>query len=220
MKIVSLDNVSKTYNNNNISVQALKNINLSVEKGEFVAIVGPSGSGKSTLLHLLGALEKPTSGKIIINNKDLSTLNQKQLSEFRRKEIGFVFQKFNLIPILNSKDNIMLPLLIGNETVDEKYLNYLINFLGIANRQYHMPSELSGGQQQRVAIARALIAKPSIILADEPTGNLDQKSSEEIVNYFVNLSKEYTQTIIMITHNLEIAQKADRIIHIIDGICS
>lgn len=220
MKIVSLDNVSKTYNNNNISVQALKNINLSVEKGEFVAIVGPSGSGKSTLLHLLGALEKPTSGKIIINNKDLSTLNQKQLSEFRRKEIGFVFQKFNLIPILNSKDNIMLPLLIGNETVDEKYLNYLINFLGINNRQYHMPSELSGGQQQRVAIARALIAKPSIILADEPTGNLDQKSSEEIVNYFVNLSKEYTQTIIMITHNLEIAQKADRIIHIIDGICS
>lgn len=220
MKIVSLDNVSKTYNNNNISVQALKNINLSVEKGEFVAIVGPSGSGKSTLLHLLGALEKPTSGKIIINNKDLSTLNQKQLSEFRRKEIGFVFQKFNLIPILNSKDNIMLPLLIGNETVDEKYLNYLINFLGITNRQYHMPSELSGGQQQRVAIARALIAKPSIILADEPTGNLDQKSSEEIVNYFVNLSKEYTQTIIMITHNLEIAQKADRIIHIIDGICS
>ena len=181
MKIVSLDNVSKTYNNNNISVQALKNINLSVEKGEFVAIVGPSGSGKSTLLHLLGALEKPTSGKIIINNKDLSTLNQKQLSEFRRKEIGFVFQKFNLIPILNSKDNIMLPLLIGNETVDEKYLNYLINFLGITNRQYHMPSELSGGQQQRVAIARALIAKPSIILADEPTGNLDQKSSEEIV---------------------------------------
>lgn len=218
MNVVNIINLCKTFGvGTTIEVQALKQVNLTIEQGKFITIVGPSGSGKSTLLHLLGGLEKPTSGEIIVNNKSLFEMTDDELAEYRRREVGFVFQKYNLIPILNAKENIVLPLSLGQETVDESHFNKIIELLKIGDRLGHMPGELSGGQQQRVGIARALIAKPSIILADEPTGNLDYKSSEEICDYLKMLSREFGQTIIMITHDRNLAEKADTIYEIIDG---
>lgn len=218
MKIVELHNINKIYDNNtNIRVQALDNVNMYVEKGEFLAVIGPSGSGKSTLLHLIGGLEKQTEGSIKVNGKELDNMKEDELADYRRKEVGFVFQKYNLIPMLNAKENIELPLFIGNEETDKSYFNELIDFLQLKDRLAHMPGELSGGQQQRVAIARALITKPSIVLADEPTGNLDQKASEEVMSYFRKIGEKLGQTIIMITHNISLAKMADRVINIVDG---
>ncbi|MEG2985513.1 MAG: ABC transporter ATP-binding protein, partial [Peptostreptococcaceae bacterium] len=187
------------------------------EKGEFVAVIGPSGSGKSTLLHLLGGLERLSGGSIKVNGKDISKLKDKDLAEYRRKEVGFVFQQYNLIPVLNVEENIELPLMLGNDDIDEIYISELIDILGLKERKTHLPSQLSGGQQQRVAIGRALSTKPSIILADEPTGNLDSKTTEEVMELLKKSIKKFNQTLIVITHDINIAKKADRIINIVDG---
>ncbi|WP_315167629.1 ABC transporter ATP-binding protein [Metaclostridioides mangenotii] len=217
MVILETKNLCKVYGSKDTKVEALKNINININKGEFVSIIGPSGSGKSTMLHLLGGLERATNGTINVNGIDISTLSDKQLAEYRRTEVGFVFQQFNLIPILNVKENIELPLMIGEENIDENYIGELINTLGLDERENHLPSQLSGGQQQRVAIGRALATKPSIILADEPTGNLDSKTTEEVMNLLRMSSKKYNQTLIIITHDSNISKKADRVIHIVDG---
>lgn len=217
MVILKTKNLCKVYGNKDTKVEALKNINININKGEFVSIIGPSGSGKSTMLHLLGGLERATNGTINVNGIDINNLSDKQLAEYRRTEVGFVFQQFNLIPILNVKENIELPLMIGEENIDKNYIEELINTLGLDERKNHLPSQLSGGQQQRVAIGRALATKPSIILADEPTGNLDSKTTEEVMNLLKMSSKKFNQTLIMITHDSNIAKKADRVIHIVDG---
>jgi len=217
MVILETKNLCKVYGNKDTKVEALKNINISINNGEFVSIIGPSGSGKSTMLHLLGGLERATNGTINVNGIDISTLSDKQLAEYRRTEVGFVFQQFNLIPILNVKENIELPLMIGEEEINQKFIDELINVLGLEERKNHLPSQLSGGQQQRVAIGRALATKPSIILADEPTGNLDSKTTEEVMNLMRMSSKKYNQTLIIITHDSNIAKKADRVVHIVDG---
>ncbi|MBC8631155.1 ABC transporter ATP-binding protein [[Eubacterium] tenue] len=217
MSILETINLSKTYGSKENKVNALNDININIEKGEFVAIIGPSGSGKSTLLHLLGGLERLSGGSIKVNGKDISKLKDKELAEYRRKEVGFVFQQYNLIPVLNVEENIELPLMLGNDNIDEIYINELIELLGLKERKNHLPSQLSGGQQQRVAIGRALSTKPSIILADEPTGNLDSKTTEEVMDLLRKSIKRYNQTLIVITHDLNIAKKADRIINIVDG---
>ena len=217
MEIVKVENLSKIYGKGYTEVRALDNVSFSVNEGEFVAIVGASGSGKSTLLHLLGGVDRPTSGKVIVNGKDIYSLKDEELAKFRRREVGLVYQFYNLIPILNVKENITLPIDLDNKKVDQERLNNLIKLLGLENRINHLPNELSGGQQQRVSIGRALIAHPSIVLADEPTGNLDSKSSEEIINLLKRCNTEYKQTIIMITHNMELAKVADRIIELEDG---
>ncbi len=217
MVILETKNLCKVYGNKDTKVEALKNINISINNGEFVSIIGPSGSGKSTMLHLLGGLERATNGTINVNGIDISTLSDKQLAEYRRTEVGFVFQQFNLIPILNVKENIELPLMIGEEEINQNFIDELINVLGLEERKNHLPSQLSGGQQQRVAIGRALATKPSIILADEPTGNLDSKTTEEVMNLMRMSSKKYNQTLIIITHDSNIAKKADRVVHIVDG---
>lgn len=217
MSILETINLSKTYGSKENKVNALNDININIEKGEFVAIIGPSGSGKSTLLHLLGGLERLSGGSIKVNGKDISKLKDKELAEYRRKEVGFVFQQYNLIPVLNVEENIELPLMLGNDNIDEIYINELIELLGLKERKSHLPSQLSGGQQQRVAIGRALSTKPSIILADEPTGNLDSKTTEEVMDLLKKSIKRYNQTLIVITHDLNIAKKADRIINIVDG---
>ncbi len=217
MEIVKVENLSKVYGAGDTKVVALDKVSFSVNEGEFVAIVGASGSGKSTLLHLLGGVDKPTSGSVIINNKDIYKLNDDDLAKFRRREVGLIYQFYNLIPILNVKENITLPLDLDNRKAAPEKLNNLIKLLGLEKRVNHLPSELSGGQQQRVSIGRALIAHPSIVLADEPTGNLDSKSSDEIITLLRRCNQEYNQTIIMITHNLELAKMADRIIEIEDG---
>ncbi|MCU9808432.1 ABC transporter ATP-binding protein [Paraclostridium sp. AKS46] len=217
MTILETKNLCKVYGNKETKVEVLKNINININKGEFVAIIGPSGSGKSTMLHLLGGLERVTNGTINVNGIDINNLSDRKLAEYRRKEVGFVFQQFNLIPILNVKENIELPLMIGEESIDQKYIDELINTLGLDERKNHLPSQLSGGQQQRVAIGRALAAKPSIILADEPTGNLDSKTTEEVMDLLKMSSEKFNQTLIIITHDTNIAKKADKIIHIIDG---
>lgn len=217
MEIVKVSNLTKIYGKDNTKVIALDNVSFSVEKGEFVAIVGASGSGKSTLLHLIGGVDRPTSGKVFVNGKDVYELDDDKLSIFRRREVGLIYQFYNLIPILNVEENITLPLDLDNRKVDKIELNELINLLGLEDRRSHLPNELSGGQQQKVSIGRALITHPSVVLADEPTGNLDSKSSDEIVSLLKKMNKEYKQTIIMITHNLEIAKVADRIIKIEDG---
>ncbi|SFB09175.1 ABC transporter ATP-binding protein [Clostridium frigidicarnis] len=217
MEILKIENLCKTYGEKNNIVKALDNINLSIDRGEFIAIVGASGSGKSTLLHLLGGLDRPTSGKVYVDGKDIYSLNEEKLSIFRRRHIGFVFQFFNLIPILNAEENISLPVLIDENKVDNEYLNELINILDLKERTTHLPSELSGGQQQRVSIGRALINKPCVVLADEPTGNLDSKNSSEVMELLRLTSKKYNQTLIVITHDLNIAAKADRVITINDG---
>ena len=217
MEILRVENLTKIYGKNETRVLALDNVNFSVEKGEFVAIVGASGSGKSTLLHLIGGVDRPTHGKVYIDNKDIYQMNDDKLAIFRRRQIGLIYQFYNLIPILNIEENIALPLDLDNRKVDKNELNNLIKLLGLEKRKKHLPNQLSGGEQQRCSIGRALITKPSIILADEPTGNLDTKASDEIVELLRKSNKEYKQTIIMITHNIEIAKCADRIIKIEDG---
>ncbi len=217
MAILETIHLEKVYGKTDVKVNALTDANIVIEKGEFVAVTGPSGSGKSTLLHLLGGLERASKGTIIVNDKDISSLSDKELAEFRRKEVGFIFQQYNLISILNVRENIELPLLIGEDKIDKGYIDRLMSILGLADREKHLPSQLSGGQQQRVAIARALVTKPNIILADEPTGNLDSKTSEKVMELLKMSSKEFNQTIIMITHDGKLAQSADRIISIIDG---
>lgn len=217
MPILEILNLGKIYGKKETAVHALKDANLKINKGEFVAIIGPSGSGKSTFLHLVGGLERPSSGTIKVDGKDICCLSDKRLAKYRRQKVGFVFQQYNLIPVLNVKENIELPIKLDNKKVDEEYIEDIINLLGLSERKNHLPNQLSGGQQQRVAIARALSAKPSIILADEPTGNLDSKTTEEVMDLLKNSIKKYNQTLIIITHNENIARKADRIISIIDG---
>ena len=217
MEILKVENLTKIYGEGENKVVALDNVSFSVEKGEFVAIIGASGSGKSTLLHLIGGVDKPTSGTVYVDGKDIYKLNDDNLSIFRRREVGLIYQFYNLIPILNAEENITLPLELDNRKVDKKVLDDLLETLGMSERRKHLPNELSGGQQQRVSIGRALITKPALVLADEPTGNLDSKSSDEIVALLKKANKEYNQTIVMITHNPEIAAAADRIIEIEDG---
>ena len=217
MEILKVDNLTKIYGKDTTKVIALDHISFSVEKGEFVAIVGASGSGKSTLLHLIGGVDRPSSGKVFIDGKDIFNFNDDKLAIFRRRQVGLIYQFYNLIPILNVEENITLPLSLDNREVDKEKLNDMLKLLGLQNRRTHLPNELSGGQQQRTSIGRALITNPTIILADEPTGNLDSKSSDEIVALLKKSNKELNQTIIMITHNMEIAKVADRIIKIEDG---
>ena len=217
MEILRVENLTKIYGEKSTKVVDLDNVSFSLEKGEFVAVVGASESGKSTLLHLMGGVDRPTSGKVIINGTDIFKMNDDKLSIFRRRQIGLIYQFYNLIPILNVEENITLPLLLDNRKVNVIDLKEIITKLGLERRENHLPNELSGGQQQRVSIARALITKPSIVLADEPTGNLDSKMSEGIIELLKKSNKDYNQTIIMITHNPEIAKMADRIIEIEDG---
>ena len=217
MEILKVENLTKIYGKDSTKVVALDHVSFSVEKGEFVAIVGASGSGKSTLLHLIGGVDRPTSGKVYVNGQDIYKFDDDKLAIFRRRQVGLIYQFYNLIPILNVEENITLPLALDGRTPDKTKLNDMIKLLGLEARKNHLPNELSGGQQQRTSIGRALITNPSIILADEPTGNLDSKSSDEIVALLKKTNKELKQTIIMITHNLEIAACADRIIKIEDG---
>ncbi len=217
MEILKVENLSKVYGAKENKVVALDNVSFSVNKGEFVAIVGHSGSGKSTLLHLIGGVDRPTKGKVIIEGNDIYTLNDDNLAIFRRRQVGLIYQFYNLIPILNVEENIVLPLELDGKKVDKNELNELLDTLGLTNRRTHLPNELSGGQQQRTSIGRAIITHPAIILADEPTGNLDSKASEEIMELLKLSNKKYKQTIIMITHNLELAAQADRVITIEDG---
>ena len=217
MEILRVENLTKIYGKKETKVVALDNVSFSVKKGEFVAIVGASGSGKSTLLHLIGGVDRPTKGKVYIDGKDIFALDDDKLAIFRRRQIGLIYQFYNLIPILNVEENITLPLALDNREVDKKKLNEMLELLGLEKRRTHLPNELSGGQQQRTSIGRALITNPTLVLADEPTGNLDSKSSDEIVALLQKSNKELKQTIIMITHNMEIAKIADRIIKIEDG---
>ena len=218
MNLLEVKEISKTYGSGEAAVEALKNVSFSVEKGEFVTIVGESGSGKSTLLNMIGALDVPTSGKVIIDGKDIMAMKDNAATIFRRRNIGFIFQAFNLIPELTVEQNIVFPLLLDYQKPDQKYLDELLDVLNLENRRKHLPSQLSGGQQQRVAIGRALITRPSIILADEPTGNLDSQNSSEVIALLKDASRKYGQTIIMITHNRVIAQAADRILQVRDGV--
>ena len=218
MEILKVENLTKSYGKGEAKVDAVKNINLSINKGEFVAIVGPSGSGKSTLLHLLGGVDKPTSGKVYINDVDIYNLKEKDLSIFRRRNVGLIYQFYNLIPVLSAKENILLPAELDNRKIDKEYLDDLLNTLGLKERENHLPNELSGGQQQRTSIGRALINRPAIVLADEPTGNLDSKNSKEVIELLKLSVKKYKQTLIMITHDINIALQADRVITIEDGI--
>lgn len=217
MEILRVENLTKVYGSGNNKVVALDNVSFSVEKGEFVSIVGASGSGKSTLLHLLGGVDRPTSGKVLINDTDIFKMNDDELALFRRRQVGLIYQFYNLIPILNVRENITLPLELDNKRVSDEEVDNLIKMLGLYKRSKHLPNELSGGEQQRTSIGRALISRPAIVLADEPTGNLDTKASEEIVSLLKKSNKEMKQTIIMITHNLELAKVADKIIEIADG---
>ena len=217
MSILGTKDLRKIYGSGDTEVRALDGVNLNVENGEFVAIVGTSGSGKSTLLHMLGGLDRPTSGSVIVDGKDIFRLKDEALTIFRRRKIGFVFQSYNLVPVLNVYENIVLPIQLDGRRVDENFIGKIVKTLGLDGRLDALPSQLSGGQQQRVAIARALAAKPAIILADEPTGNLDSKTSQDVLGLLKVTSRKFSQTIVMITHNEEIAQMADRIIRIEDG---
>lgn len=217
MKILQASNLTKIYGSGENEVHALDGVNFSVEKGEFVAIVGTSGSGKSTLLHMLGGLDRPTGGSVEVDGKEIFSLKDEELTIFRRRKIGFVFQNYNLVPVLNVYENIVLPVQLDGKTPDASYIDSIIETLGLERKLENLPNDLSGGQQQRVAIARALASKPAIILADEPTGNLDSKTSQDVLGLLKVTSQKYGQTIVMITHNEEIAQLADRIIRIEDG---
>ena len=217
MSILETRNLRKIYGSGDTEVRALDGVDLSVNSGEFVAIVGTSGSGKSTLLHMLGGLDRPTSGSVIVDGKDIFSLKDEALTIFRRRKIGFVFQSYNLVPVLNVRENIVLPIQLDGRQVDEDFLDKIVNTLGLEKKLGSLPSQLSGGQQQRVAIARALAAAPAIILADEPTGNLDSRTSQDVLSLLKVTSQKFAQTIVMITHNEEIAQTADRIIRIEDG---
>ena len=217
MNLLEVSNVSKTYGSGEAAVKALKKVSFSVPKGEYVAIVGESGSGKSTLLNMIGALDTPTSGKVVISGKEIFSMNDRKLTIFRRRNIGFIFQAFNLIPELTVEQNIVFPMLLDYQKPDTKYLEELLSVLNLKERRRHLPSQLSGGQQQRVAIGRALITRPALILADEPTGNLDSQNTSEVIALLKEASKKYEQTIIMITHSRSIAQTADRILQVSDG---
>ena len=217
MEILRVEHLSKVYGKGETRVRALDDVSFSVKKGEFVAIIGPSGSGKSTLLHILGGVDRPTGGKVYVENTHIYQLNESKLAVFRRRQIGLIYQFYNLIPVLNVEENLTLPLLLDGHKVDEKRLSELVQSLGLQNRLRHLPNQLSGGQQQRVSIGRALINNPAIVLADEPTGNLDSKNSAEIIGLLKMFHKEYQQTLIVITHDERIALQADRIISIEDG---
>lgn len=217
MEILKIENLSKVYGKGETAVKALDDISFSVNKGEFVAIIGPSGSGKSTLLHMLGGVDQPTSGKVFVDNTDIYNLNETQLAIFRRRQIGLIYQFYNLIPVLTVEENITLPILLDGHKVDQDHFNDIVQTLGIKNRLEHLPNQLSGGQQQRVSIGRALISNPSLVLADEPTGNLDSENSKEIIDLLKMFNRTYNQTLIMITHDDRIALQADRIITIKDG---
>ena len=217
MNILEAQNLCKTYGKGEARVQALDNVSFSVGKGEFIAIVGESGSGKSTLLNVVGALDNPTSGKVLIDRKDIFSMPEKKLTVFRRQNVGFIFQSFNLIPELNVEQNITFPLLLDYQKPDQKYVEELLGILGLKERRKHLPSQLSGGQQQRVAIGRALAARPAIIMADEPTGNLDSRNSQEVITLLKSMSVKYRQTILMITHNENHADATDRVLRMTDG---
>ena len=217
MNILEVQNLCKTYGKGEAQVRALDHVSFSVGKGEFIAIVGESGSGKSTLLNVVGALDNPTSGKVLIDGKDIFSMPEKKLTVFRRQNIGFIFQSFNLIPELNVEQNITFPLLLDYQKPDQKYVEELLEILGLKERRKHLPSQLSGGQQQRVAIGRALAARPAIIMADEPTGNLDSKNSQEVITLLKSMSAKYRQTILMITHNENHAEATDRVLRMTDG---
>ena len=217
MEILRVEHLSKVYGKGETRVRALDDVSFSVKKGEFVAIIGPSGSGKSTLLHILGGVDRPSGGKVYVENTHIYRLNESKLAVFRRRQIGLIYQFYNLIPVLNVEENMTLPLLLDGHKVDEKRLSELVQSLGLQNRLRHLPNQLSGGQQQRVSIGRALINNPAIVLADEPTGNLDSKNSAEIIGLLKMFHKEYQQTLIVITHDERIALQADRIISIEDG---
>ena len=218
MNLLEVNQICKTYGSGEAAVYALKNVSFSVPKGEYVAVVGESGSGKSTLLNMLGGLDTPTSGKVLIDGKDTFAMNDHALTIFRRRNIGFIFQAFNLVPELTVEQNIVFPMLLDYRKPDSKYLEELLTVLNLRERRNHLPSQLSGGQQQRVAIGRALITRPSLILADEPTGNLDTQNSSEVIALLKNASRKYEQTIIMITHNRTIAQSADRVLQVSYGL--
>ncbi|MFR4251424.1 MAG: ABC transporter ATP-binding protein [Christensenellales bacterium] len=217
MSIVKVENLTKVYGKDNAQVVALDHVSFEVPKGQFLAIVGPSGSGKSTLLHLLGGVDRPTSGRVLIDGEDIYALNESSLAVFRRRQIGLIYQFYNLLPVLNVEENITLPLLLDGQKPDQAQLQQMVATLGLSNRLRHLPNQLSGGQQQRVSIGRALIANPAIVLADEPTGNLDSKNSQEILDLLKLSNKIYQQTVIIITHDPSIALKADRILRIEDG---
>lgn len=217
MELVKVMDICKGYGKGETRVEALKNINLTINKGEFIAIVGPSGSGKSTLLHLLGGVDKPTSGKIMLGGVDMYSLKEKELAILRRRKVGFIFQFYNLIPVLTAEENLEIPVLLDGKKADKRYTEELLDILDMKERRNHLPSQLSGGQQQRVSIGRALSNKPSIVLADEPTGNLDSKNSKEIIELLRYSAKKYNQTLVLITHDLNIAKMANRIITIEDG---
>lgn len=218
MNLLEVNSICKTYGMGETAVYALKNVNFTVSKGEFVAVVGESGSGKSTLLNMIGALDTPTSGTVIIDGKNIFTMKEEELTIFRRRNIGFIFQSFNLIPELNVEQNITFPILLDYQKPDKKYLEEILDVLNLKDRRHHIPRQLSGGQQQRVAIGRALMTHPMLILADEPTGNLDTQNSNEVISLLKKASKIYEQTIIMITHNRSIASSADRVLQVSDGI--
>lgn len=217
MEILKIENLSKQYGKGETAVKALDDVSFSVKKGEFVAIIGPSGSGKSTLLHLLGGVDRPTSGKVFVDNTDIYSLNETQLAVFRRRQIGLIYQFYNLIPVLTVEENITLPLLLDGHKVDKKQFDDIVKLLNLQNRLSHLPNQLSGGQQQRVSIGRALISNPAIMLADEPTGNLDSKNSKEIIDLLKMFNKTLNQTLLVITHDEGIALQADRVISIEDG---
>ena len=217
MNLLEVKNISKTYGNGETAVKALKDVSFSVPKGEYVAIVGESGSGKSTLLNMIGALDTPTSGKVLIDGKDIFSMNDKKLTVFRRRNIGFIFQAFNLVPELTVEQNIIFPVLLDHQKPDKKYLEELLAVLNLKERRNHLPSQLSGGQQQRVAIARALINNPDIIMADEPTGALDRKNADEVLNLLFKTREEFGLTLVMVTHDLAIADRADRIFRMDNG---
>ena len=217
MEIVRVENLTKQYGSGETAVKALNDVSFSIKKGEFVAIVGPSGSGKSTLLHMLGGVDRPTSGEVLIDNTHIYNLNETQLAIFRRRQIGLIYQFYNLIPVLSVEENITLPLLLDGHKIDKNQFNNIVNILGLGNRLNHLPNQLSGGQQQRVSIGRAIISNPAIMLADEPTGNLDSKNSSEIIDLLKMFNKTFSQTLIVITHDEQIALQADRIIVIEDG---
>lgn len=217
MKILEVTNLCKTYGKGDTMVKALDNVSFSVEKGEFLAIIGPSGSGKSTLLHIIGGVDVPTSGSVVINQTDISNLDETALAIFRRRQIGLIYQFYNLIPILTVQENLTLPLLLDGRKPDKKQIDTLVKRLGLENRLDHLPNQLSGGQQQRVSIGRALVNNPALMLADEPTGNLDSENSKEIISLLRQFNKEFNQTVIIITHDEKIANSADRVITIEDG---
>ena len=217
MRVLQTVDLKKYYGEEPNIIRALDGVNFSVDDGEFVAVVGTSGSGKSTLLHMMGGLDTPTSGSVFVRDKDISKMNDEQLTIFRRRNIGFIFQNYNLVPILNVYENIVLPIELDGDTADQRFMDNVVNMLGLDDKLKNMPNHLSGGQQQRVAIARALITKPAIILADEPTGNLDSKTSADVLGLIKRTSTEFHQTVVMITHNNDIARLADRIVRIEDG---